>query len=88
MMQTLITALLVAGCAGYATWTLMPATLRRRIANAALAYPMPDLLARRLRRFAAAPSGCGCDGCDRSPKTSPPDGSGGTPITFHRRPQR
>ena len=87
MMQAVITALLVAGCAGYAAWTLMPATLRRRIAGAALAYPMPGLLARRLRRFTVAPSGCGCDGCDRSPKTSPPD-SGGTPITFHRRQQR
>ena len=29
--QTLITALLVVACSGYATWTLMPAALRARM---------------------------------------------------------
>ena len=65
MLQTLVVALLVVGCAVYATWTLLPraaARHRRAAAEAAAARRRR----RFLRRHAAAASGCGCDGCDRN----------------------
>src|SRR6218665_850834 len=40
-LQTLVVALLVAGCTVYAVWTLMPAALRRRAASAMLRWPLP-----------------------------------------------
>lgn len=52
-MQSLLVALIVSACAGYALWVLMPAALRRAVA-------------RRLGR--EAPSGCGaCGGCGPQP---------------------
>lgn len=50
MLQQLVVALIVLACSGYAAWTLMPASLRQR-------------LAARLGLKAAA-GGCGgCSGC-------------------------
>jgi len=66
-MQTMIVALLVLGCAVYATWSLMPSALRRAVARSLLRHPLPEAFARRMRRAAAAPAGCGCDGCDHAP---------------------
>jgi hypothetical protein len=55
MMQTLLTAIIVAACAGYVVWALLlPAAARRRIL-------------RSLGRKAPASPACGCDGCDGPP---------------------
>ena len=87
LVQSLSVALLVAGCAVYAAWTLMPAASRRRIAAALLKTPLPESLAGFMRRHATAASGCGCDGCDRaSPEAATPATT--QPITFHRAPPR
>jgi hypothetical protein len=61
---------LVGGCAAYLGWALLlPATLRRRLAQALLRHGhWPVALQRRLQRAAKQPSGCGgCDGCDAGP---------------------
>jgi len=84
MMQDLIVALIVAGCTGYAAWVLMPSALRRTLAQGALRWPLPQALASRLRRAAAAPTGCACDGCDSKPK---PAANAAHPIQIHRRPK-
>ena len=68
LMQTLIVAALVIGCAAYASWTLMPSGLRRRLAQHLLQMPWPSAVAQRLRRHAQAAGGCGCDGCDHATK--------------------
>ena len=89
MAQTIVVALLVAACALYAVWTLMPAAARRKLAAAAL--PEPPGVRRFLRPYAKADSGCGCSGCDRAEKpgkpVAPSSASGTTvaPITFHKR---
>jgi hypothetical protein len=67
MLQTLIVALLVAGCSVYAAWTLMPAAARRAIALSLLRLPLPNALALKMRKAATVSSGCGCDGCDHAP---------------------
>ena len=89
MVQTVVVAFLVAGCAVYAAWALMPAAARRGIALALLKRPLPGVAARFLRRHAEAASGCGCDGCDRNvgaaptPSARPP--AEGAPLVFHPR---
>ena len=89
MIQTVVVTLLVAGCAVYAAWALLPAAARRGIALALLKRPLPNVAARFLRRHAEAASGCGCDGCDRnvdaapSPSERPP--AEGAPLVFHPR---
>ena len=70
--QTLLAALLVAACALYATWTLLPAGARRPIARALLRLHWPETLAARLRRHTVERSGCGCDGCDHAAKPPGP----------------
>ena len=87
--QYLVVALIVLGCAVYASWTLMPAALRRRSAAALAALPWPSAAARWLGRQAASAPGCGCHGCDRSTLATPKASAGApTPITFHRRPPK
>ena len=85
--QTLIVGVLVAGCAIYSLWTLMPAGARRHVAQRLLKRRLPNALRTRLLRHAQAASGCGCDGCDRGSKT-PSTGSAVKPIRFERRPPR
>ncbi len=69
--QTLVTALVVAACAACALWSLLPRSLRQRVA-AALGKPLPPA------------SGCGgCDGCSSSPKPATP---GEAVIRIVRRP--
>ena len=86
-MQSLVVALLVAGCAVYVAWSLMPAALRRAIALALLKLPLPGGVATFMRRHSAQASGCGCDGCDKSVlKAGPAAGPATTAtITFHPR---
>ncbi len=61
--QTVITALLVASCSGYAVWAVMPVALRRKLAGW-VGKPLP-----------AASGGCGggCAGCGSAatPATAP-----------------
>ena len=83
MLQTLIVAMLVTACAGYAAWTLMPGAARRALAGAMLKLPVPALLATRLRKAAQASSGCGCDGCDHAPAKA-----AGAPKTVTVHPRR
>lgn len=73
LIQPLVVAAVVAVSAVYAAWTLMPAALRRRLAQRLLRIPA---LARQpvLLRAARPASGCGCDGCDAgsAPRAGPP----------------
>jgi hypothetical protein len=85
-MQTLIVALLVAGCSVYAAWALMPAAAQRAIATALLKLPLPNAFAAKMRQAATAPSACGCDGCDRAPAKAAPKAA--QVVTFHPRPPR
>ena len=85
-MQTLIVALLVAGCSVYAAWTLMPAAARRAIASSLLKLPLPEALALRMRKAAAMSSGCGCDSCDHAPAQAASKAT--QVVTFHQRPPR
>jgi len=87
-MQTLIVALLVAGCSVYAAWTLMPAAARRAIASSLLKLPLPNRFALRMRQAATAPSGCGCDGCDHAPAAKAAASKAPRVVTFHPRPPR
>lgn len=82
-MQGAIVAVIVCACAVYAAWVLMPAALRRAIAQRLQRGPWPEALARRLRQAANTPAGCACDaGCSAK---SPPPGAV-QPIRLHRRP--
>ena len=87
LLQSLVVAVIVAACAVYAAWTLMPASLRRAIALALLKLPLPGGVATFMRRHSAQASGCGCDGCDKSVlKSAPPAGPASTAtLTFHPR---
>ena len=87
ILQDIAVALIVAGCVGYAAWTLMPAFLRQRAATALLAWPWPQAIAARLRKHAVAAAGCACEGCDQGTAkvASPPAVQ---PIRFHPRPPR
>ena len=84
--QTVLAALLVAVCTGYAVWTLLPHAARSSIARTLLRLHWPEPLAARLQRHAEAGTGCGCDGCDRATK---PAGRRPTEhrIQLHRRPR-
>ena len=87
MAQTLIVALLVAGCSLRAAWMLAPTAARRSVARALLAWPLPRMLAAPLRKHAlAASNGCACDGCDKgADRAQPKPAPAVMPITFHRR---
>jgi hypothetical protein len=81
--QQLAVAFLVVACSTCAAWSLMPASARRGIAVALLKLPLPAAIAARLRKVAVPASGCGCNGCDRSPVAKPNAGAV-QPLTFHR----
>ena len=87
--QWLAVALVVAGSAIYATWTLLPASLRRVLAAAALKLPLPAAIAARMRAVATSTSSCGCSGCDRNPLAGagaePAKTTAAQPIKLHRR---
>jgi hypothetical protein len=87
MIQTLITALLVAVAALYAAWSLMPATWRMALARRLLRWAPRNAW---LQKAAQSPGGCasgdGCQGCDDGAGKQP---APGTPkvIQIHRRRQ-
>jgi hypothetical protein len=87
--QWAIVAVVVLASAIYAAWTLMPASLRRALATAALKLPLPAVVAARMRAHAANASSCGCSGCDRNPlstkSTDTATMAAARPITLHRR---
>ena len=87
-MQWVVVAVVVAISMVSAVWTLMPAALRRRLATALLALPLPRRVAARLRVHATTASSCGCSGCDRNPSADA-RASAAAPtvqaITLHRR---
>ena len=96
MEQILLTTAVVAACALYAGWVLMPAAARRWLVRGLLAAPLPKGLAGALTPYATAPTGCACDGCDRSASAKPARRAGQAastsgesatvaPITFHPR---
>jgi hypothetical protein len=85
IVQSLVVAVLVIACSAYAAWSLLPAAARRSIALSLLKLPLHDALARRLRKHAVEPSGCGCDGCDRGAVAKPTAGAV-QPLVFHRSP--
>jgi ferrous iron transport protein B len=87
-MQQLVVGLLVVLCSIYALWSLMPAALRRPLAGWLLR--MPGIgpcgpLASVLRRAAAGPNACGCDGCDAKP-AAPKRADAAVPIRILRKP--
>ncbi len=74
----------------FATWTLMPQTLRAALARGLLGLPVPGFLRQRLQAVANASAGCGCSGCDKSPAlsakgASPRLGAQAQPLVFHPR---
>src|SRR5688500_10673051 len=83
LIQTLVVAVLVLGCAVYARWPLMPAGIRRRGARHLLQVPAPAIVSARLRRHAAAAGGGGCDGGGHA--TTPADPAQAQPTRLHRR---
>jgi hypothetical protein len=90
-MQDALVALIVAACFGYAVWVLMPAVMRRGLAQRALALPWPQPVATRLKKAAQGATGCACDGCDNSGKPAAKTGNGqggAQPIRIHRTPPR
>jgi hypothetical protein len=78
--QTVLSALLVAGCSAFAAWRVVPAALQRRLA-AWVGQPLP-----------AANGGCGggCDGCAATPSVAPAPGlsPGESVIRIVRQPPR
>ena len=71
LIQTLIVAALVLACAVYASWTLMPSGLRRRLAQHLLQLRWPSAVAQRLRRDHLTPLGPLC-GTTRARQSPPP----------------
>ena len=63
--QSLIVLVLVLGCSLYTLWTLMPAVVRRFIAQRLLQLPLPAAWAAVFQRAVKQPSGCDCSGCDK-----------------------
>jgi hypothetical protein len=87
--QWAIVAVVVLASAVYTAWTLMPASLRRALATAALRLPLPAVVAARMRSYATNASSSGCSGCARNPLSTKSTETAATtaarPITIHRR---
>lgn len=80
-MQTLAVTLIVAVCAVYAAWTLMPAAWRRTLARVLVRQPMLAKWAPLQRAAAGTSGGCGaCDACE-----TPPDAGAVKTIRIVRR---
>jgi hypothetical protein len=89
--------LIVSGSALYASWSLMPSSLRRRLAVALLRWPLPDRFKAPLRRAVSVDSGAcgGCGGCAGkvtkathaagAPTAASASATGARPMIFHRR---
>jgi ferrous iron transport protein B len=87
-LQSLLVAVIVLACSGYAAWTLMPSALRRPLARSLLKLStLPESVARVLRKAAQPAGACGgCDSCGDSAATPAPSSPpAAKPVTFHRR---
>jgi hypothetical protein len=91
-LQTLVVAAIVAACASYSTWTLMPAAARRKVATTLLKLPLPTFMSVRVAKHATTSSACACDGCDKgkapiaaSTPAGPSLSGGVAPLVFHPR---
>jgi hypothetical protein len=84
-MQTLMVSIAVFACSVYAVWTLMPQALRKTLATALLALPLPAWGKSWLRKASAGASGCHCEGCDAG-AVAPAKGA--KPLVFHPRKHR
>ena len=78
-METALVMLIVAGCTGYAAWTLMPSSAQRALVQAAGRLPR---LQRLLRKNATTGACGGCDSCESTPAA--PETK---PVILHRRPR-
>jgi len=65
--QNLLVVCVVSACFVYAANQLLPRVTRQALARALLRLPLPTFLAHGLEKVSLVSSGCGCDGCDRSP---------------------
>lgn len=83
MLQNIVVGLIVAACALYATWALVPASWRRATAARLAGWPLPGPLRARFARLAQSAPGCGCNGCD----TPAPKVGGAQPVRFVRKPR-
>jgi len=81
-LQSLLVAVLVAGCLVYAGWSLAPRSLRRWLGQKLLPWPLPAWLKRPLLAATRMQGGCGCDGCD-APLASEQSGQGAPVKTVH-----
>jgi hypothetical protein len=70
-LQSLAVDAIVAACAAYVVWVLLPAAARRRAALAALRLPLHGRLAASLGAIAARRGSCGCDDCPSSAPATP-----------------
>ena len=82
--QTFVVALIVVASAVYASWSLMPSALRRRLAGALLQWPLPTSCRGPLQR-AAGTSSSGCGGCGGCVGAKPAGPEAPRPVVFHRR---
>lgn len=65
LIQTMIVGVIVAVCAAYALWMLLPQALRKPLANQLLRLPLPVRWSVFLQKASQRGAGCGCDGCDK-----------------------
>jgi len=84
-LQMLVVTLIVVLSFAYASWALMPAAWRRRLAVRALGLPG---LRRNmtLQRAARGANSCGCDGCDGVPAAASGSGQAQTIKIVRRAP--
>ena len=81
--QYLVVALIVIGCAVYASWTLMPAALRRRSATALAALPWPRTVATLAGRTGGAGHGLRLRRLRQRSARAVPKASAGAPTPDH-----
>ena len=84
--QLLIVILLVTFCSLYAAWALMPAVVRRFVAQRLIRLPLGQTLKAPLVRAATTSSGCDCSGCDKVIDVK--NKGEAQPIRFHARLKR
>jgi len=85
-LQSLLVALIVAACAVYAAWALLPSGARRHVARATLRLRLPAALAAPLQRALQRGGGCVCDGCEHGAARAPAATT--QPLRFHPRIRR
>jgi hypothetical protein len=85
MLQNLVVGIVVALCAVYAAWTLMPASWRRATAGRLARLPAPARLRAHWQRLAQSAPGCGCNGCDAGAPGAAKKPGDAQPVQFIRK---